>query len=198
MTRRELLAGSPGLLFLNCSSSAPKKVTKQPPEPVTGLHALYQMYTFARTWAQDLKVIRLSSLAIAEVKTVPGKAAAWQVQFSSEALGKARAYTFSVYDESVTLRQGIFADSPGPLEKDVTPFVVGEITTDSDKAWEVAFGHDQKYANEHPDTPVSYILETDRQRRVPVWRVIWGASAASSSFSVVVDAHSGSYLRTLS
>jgi len=197
MTRRELLAVSPGLLLLNCSSSAPKKITKQPPEPITGLHALYQMYTFARTWAQDLKVIRLSSMAIAEVKTVPGKAAAWQVQFSSEALGKARAYTFSVYDESVTLRQGIFADSAGPLSKDMASFVVGEVTTDSDRAWDIALGHDQKYANEHPDTPVSFILETDRQTSVPVWRVIWGASAASSSFSVLVDAHSGSYLRTL-
>ena len=77
MTRRELLAGSPGLTscFVNCSSSAPKKVTKQPPEPVTGLHALYQMYAFARTWAQDLKVIRLSSPGHCRSQNSAGQAA---------------------------------------------------------------------------------------------------------------------------
>jgi hypothetical protein len=197
MTRRELLAITPGLLVMNCSGDAPEKAVEKPPEPVTGLHALYQLYTFARTWAQDLKVIRLSSMRIAEVNPVPGEAAAWQVQFASEALGKARTYTFSVYDESVTLRQGIFADATGPLSSDIHSFVIGEVTTDSDKAWEIALAHGQKYANEHPDMPVSYILEGEPQNGAPVWRVIWGVSAATSSFSVLVDAHAGTYLRTL-
>src|SRR5690349_6877039 len=62
MTRRELLAITPGLLLMDCSSATSPKVASKPPEPVSGLHALYQMYTFSRTWAQDLKVIRLSSV----------------------------------------------------------------------------------------------------------------------------------------
>jgi hypothetical protein len=198
MTRRDLLAVTPGLLLLNCSSRPSKKVVEKPAEPVTGLHALYQMYTFARTWAQDLKVIRLSSIAISEVKAEPGKAAAWQVQFASETLGKTRAYTSSVYEESVTLRKGIFADSPGPLSADTHSFVIGAATTDTDKAWEIALAHAQKYAQDHPDMPVSYILEADRTTGGPVWRVIWGLSAASSSFSILIDANSGKYLRTLS
>jgi hypothetical protein len=197
MTRRELLAISPGLLLLNCSGEAPQKTADKPPEPVTGLHALYQMYTFARTWAQDLKVIRLSSLPIAEVKAVPGKAAAWQVQFASEALSKTRTYTFSVYDESVTVRQGIFADASVNLSADSRSFVIGELTTDSDKAWEISLAHGQKYAGEHPDMPVSYILEGEPQTGAPVWRIIWGVSAATSNFSVLVDARAGTYLKSL-
>jgi hypothetical protein len=197
MTRRELLATTPGLLLLNCSGDVSPKAAEKPPEPVTGLHALYQMYTFARTWAQDLKVIRLSSMQVPEVKAVPGKAAAWQVQFSSEALARARTYTFSVYDESVTLRKGIFAESSGPLSADIHSFVIGDLTTDSDKAWDISLTHAQKYSEEHPGMPVSYILEGDRQTSVPVWRIIWGVSAASSSFSILVDAHAGSYIRTL-
>jgi hypothetical protein len=196
MTRRELLAISPGLLLQGCSDAPPKAIEK-PPEPVTGLHAVYQMYTFARTWAQDLKVIRLSSMGIPEVKALPGKAAVWQVQFSSEVLGKARVYTFSVYEESETLRKGIFADAAMPLSGDIPSFVIGEARTDSDKAWEISLSHGQKYSDEHPGMPISYTLQSDRQSGAPVWRVIWGTSVASSSFSILVDANAGIYLRTL-
>ena len=197
MTRRELLAITPGLLLVNCSSDTAQKTPEKPAEPVTGLHALYQMYTFARTWAQDLKVIRLSSMPVSEVKAVSGKAAAWQVQFASESLGKARTYTFSVYDESVTLRLGIFPDTAGPLSREIRSFPIGDAATDSDKAWEISREHGQKYSDEHPGMPISYILEGDRQTGAPVWRVIWGTSTASSSFSILVDAHAGTYIRTL-
>jgi hypothetical protein len=197
-TRRKLLAMTPGLFLLNCSSNPSPKVAEKPPEPVTGLHALYQMYTFARPWAQDLKVIRLSSMAVPEVKLQPGKAAAWQVQFASETLAKMRTYTFSVYDESVTLRQGIFADAAASLPATIRSFEIGQASTDSDKAWEVSLGHGQKYSTDHPDMPVSWILEFDRQTGTPVWRVIWGLSASRSDFTILVDAHDGAYLRTVS
>jgi hypothetical protein len=198
MTRREWLAVSPGLLLLNCSGNTTQKAIEKPPEPVTGLYALYQMYRFASTWAPDLNVFRLSSVHIAEVKTVVGKAAAWQVQFSSAALAQERTYTFSVYDESVTLRQGIFADAAGPLSASNRSFAIGEATTDSDKAWDIALGHSQKYSSAHPDLPVTWILESDRQTGTPVWRIIWGVSAARSEFSILVDAQAGTYLRTFS
>ena len=196
--RRDFLATTPGLLLLNCSGNAPQKAIEKPPEPVTGLQALYQMRTFATPWAQDLKVIRLSSMNVAAVKAVPSKAAAWQAQFSSATLGQARAYTFSVYDESATLRQGIFADAAGQLSASTRSFVIGDATTDSDTAWETALAHGQKYSAGHPDMPLSFILEGDHQTGAPVWRVIWGLDAARSEFSVLVDAHAGAYLRTVS
>jgi hypothetical protein len=197
MTRRGLLAIAPGLLLVNCSTDSTSKTPEKPPEMVTGLHALYQMYTFARPWAQDLKVIRLTSLPVTEVKAAAGKAAAWQVLFASETLGKARIYTFSLYDESVTVRQGIFADTSGPLSQDVYSFPLGDAATDSDKAWDISTEHSQKYAAEHPGMPVFYILEGDRQKKEPMWRVIWGTSTSSSNYSILVDAHAGSYIRTM-
>src|SRR5579872_6461567 len=92
------------LLLSSCSfTQSTKKQAAKPIEPVTGLHALYQMYTPARMWAQDLQILRYSSLDLSEVPRKPGKAAAWQVVFVSPSLAKARPWTFSVYEASVTL-----------------------------------------------------------------------------------------------
>ncbi len=198
MTRREALAIGSGLLLQSCSDETPvKKTVEKPPEPVSGLHALYQMFTFARTWAQDLRVIRLSNRDIPDVKPLPGKSAVWQAMFASQIMGKARTYTFSVYEASATLRKGIFPDAPVPLSSDTLSFAVGEAKTDSDAAWEIARSHGQQYADQHPETPISYVLESDRQSHAPVWRVIWGESVATSSFSILVDAAAGTYIRIL-
>jgi hypothetical protein len=198
MTRREWLAVSPGLLLLNCSGNTTKRAAEKPPEPVTGLYALYQLYRYASTWAPDLNVFGLSSLHIADVKAMPGKAAAWRAQFSSASLARERTYTFSLYDEGTTLRKGMFADAPGPFPASNRSFAIREATVDSDKAWEIALGHSQKYSAAHPDIPVSWTLESDRQTGAPVWRIIWGVSASRSDFSILVDAHSGTYLQTIS
>jgi len=187
---------APGLFLAGCADDTAKTAEK-PAEPVTGLHGLYQMYTFARTWAQDLKVIRLTSLDIPEMKPAPGKAAAWRVEFASESLGKARAYTFSVYEESVTVRKGIFAESSTALSGGTPSFELAAAKTDSDQAWPVALEHAKKYAAANPKMAISWILETDPERKIPVWRVIWGTSAATSGFSVVVNAEDNSYVRSL-
>src|SRR5580698_11454872 len=80
MTRRALIALTPALLLPSCSSGPTvPAVPEKPAEPITGLHALYQMYTSARAWAQDLQILRYSSINIPEVPRQPGKAAAWQV-----------------------------------------------------------------------------------------------------------------------
>src|ERR1700735_5535047 len=99
MTRREIIALAPALLLPSCSSGPPPKVEPEKPAvPVTGLHAMYQMYTSARAWAQDLQILRYSSINISEVARQPGKAAAWQVVFVSPAMAQLRTYTFSVYE----------------------------------------------------------------------------------------------------
>src|ERR1700723_1101976 len=138
MTRRDLLTLTPAILLSGCSSSMEQKTPPKPVEPVTGLHALYQMYQHSRTWAQDLAVVRCSSIDITQVKAQPGKAAAWQALFASPSLGRQRAYTFSVFDASVSLRQGIFADAPTPLASDSHSFQLAAARTDSDQAWETA------------------------------------------------------------
>ncbi len=205
MRRRDLLADllhvTPALLFAGCSSApkpAPEKPEKKAAEPVTGLHALYQMYSHARSWAPDIKILSYVSIGISQVKPQPGKAAAWQVVFASEALSMKRAYTFSVYQASVTLRQGMFPEAPGAWSNDHRAFLIAAVKTDTDQAWETALKHGEEYNRKNPDIPISYTLEMDRKVNDPVWRVIWGESATSSAFSVQINASTGEYLRTLS
>jgi len=197
MNRRDLLAFAPALLLPGCSSAPQPKPEPKPAEPVTGLHALYQMYQYSRTWAQDLTILRCSSIGITQVKAQRGKAAAWQALFASPLLARQRAYTFSVYDASVSLRQGIFADAPETLAGDSRPFPLAAARTDSDQAWDTALTHAADYAAKNPDMPISYTLDLGRTINDPVWRVIWGESASSSVFSVLVDASTGLYVETL-
>jgi hypothetical protein len=203
MRRRDLLAdllhATPAFLIMGGCSSKPRPApAEKPAEPVTGLHALYQMYSHARGWAQDIKVLSCVSIGLSQVKAQPGKAAAWQVVFASETRSMKRAYTFSVYDASVTLRQGIFPDAPGGWSNDNRAFLIAAVKTDTDQAWETALKHGEEYNRKNPQLPISYTLEMDRKVSDPVWRVIWGESATSSAFSVQVDASTGEYLRTLS
>lgn len=198
MTRRDLLAITPALLLPACSSGpAPVKEAAKPAVPVTGLHALYQMYTSARAWAQDLQVLRYSSIEIGEVPRQPGKAAAWQVVFGSPASGKSRTYTFSVYEASATLHEGIFPEAEEDWSGSGKPFLLETAKIDTDKAWETALKHGEEYNKENPKMPISYILAMEPSINGPAWRVLWGTTAGSSSFSVLVDATTGDYIRTL-
>ncbi len=197
MRRRDLIALSPLLALTGCSSTPEPKVEKKPPEPVTGLHALYGMYQQARQWSPDLLVVSCQSISITQVKATPGKAAAWQAVFASQSLSKKRAYTFSVADASTSLRQGIFPDPPTPMTPDTRPFLLAGARTDTDAAWEMALKHGKEFSTKYPDMPISFTLELSRSMNEPVWRVIWGESATSSPFSIVVDASTGQYVQTL-
>ncbi|HVW84624.1 MAG TPA: hypothetical protein VHB50_08075 [Bryobacteraceae bacterium] len=196
MKRRDLLALAPAVLATGCSTPSPKAPPK-PAEPVTGLHALYQMYQRARTWAQDLKVIRCQSINLTQVKAVPDKAPAWQGVFASDALGQKRAYTFSVIDASITMRSGIFPDAPGPWSNDNRAFLLAAAKIDTDEAWKTAMKHGEEYSKKNPDMPITWTLEMGRNINDPVWRAIWGDSPTSSAFSVLIDASTGLYLATL-
>jgi hypothetical protein len=201
MKRREvltdLLSVAPAFLLMGGCSSEPKVApAKKPAEPVTGLHALYQMYSYARAWAQDIKVLSLMSINISQVKPQAGKAPAWQVVFASESRAMKRAYTFSVYEATITLRQGIFPEAPGSWSDD-RAFLIAAVKTDTDQSWETALKHGEEYNRKNPNVPISYTLEMGRTVRDPMWRVIWGESAAGSAFSVLIDASTGQYVRTL-
>jgi hypothetical protein len=191
------MAIAPAILLPGCSSAPEPKVEKKPAEPVTGLHALYAMYGKARLWAPDIKVLRLSSINIDQVKSQPGKTPVWTAVFASESLGQKRGYTYSVADVSTSIREGTFAESPGPWTNDNRAFLIAGVRADTDKAWETALKHASEYAKKNPDMPISYWLELGRQFGAPAWRVIWGESVTSSALSILVDANSGDYLETL-
>jgi hypothetical protein len=196
MRRRDLLALAPVLLLPGCSEPAPKRDDK-PAEPVTGLHALVAMYGKARLWAPDIKVIRYASIAIDQVKSQPGKAPAWQVFFGSESRSQKRAYTYSVYEASTTLRKGIFEDAPGAWTSDNRAIPMAALQVDTDQAWETAMKNAGDYPKKNPNMPISWTLEMGRLIAEPMWRIIWGESATSSSFSILVNAATGKYMETL-
>ncbi|HTA47105.1 MAG TPA: hypothetical protein VK789_31895 [Bryobacteraceae bacterium] len=185
------------LLLSACAfTEPPKKEAAKPAEPVTGLHALYQMYTPARAWAQDLQILRYSSIDLSEVPRQAGKAPAWQVVFVSPSLAKARPWTFSVYEASVTLHQGIFPESPQDWSGGGKPFPIQAVRIDTDSAWETALKHAKDYASKNPNMPITYTLAID-EGTAPQWRVIWGRGVGESSFSVLIDATTGDFVRVL-
>lgn len=186
----------------SCSSEAPPKKAAEPAkavEPVTGRYAFHQTYVSARTWAQDLEVLRINSLALEGAPTAPGKSAAWAVTFVSLSKGRARTYTYSVMQVG-SIHQGVF----GGLEEgysgprgQVSPFVPAAFKVDSVDAWETAKGKSAEYMKKNPDSPMTYLLEKTSRHPNPAWRVIWGTSVSTSNYSIYVDASSGAYLETM-
>jgi hypothetical protein len=190
------------LMFAGCSEAPKKAVEKapeKPPEAVTGQYALHQMYTVARSWAPDAQPLRLNSILLPEVKSEPGKAGAWQATFVSQQRGRARSYTHSVIEGEGNLHKGTFA---GPEESwsgargPNKPFLMAAVRTDTDAAYKTTLAKGQDYAKKHPEMPINVLLESGEFPN-PAWRIIWGQSVGTSSFSIYVDASTGDYVRTM-
>jgi hypothetical protein len=189
------------LLLAGCSTepAAPqKKAEEKPPEPVTGRQALQQMYISARGWAADIEPIKVTTLAVADVKSVPGKAGAWQALFVSPSQNKARAYTYSVVEGEGNLHKGVFAgfDQSIPMGAE-KPFLMAAIKVDSDEAYATALKKGADYDKKNPGKPITFLLEHKNKFPDVSWRVIWGESAGTSNFSIFVDASTGGYLETI-
>jgi hypothetical protein len=78
-----------------------------------------------------------------------------------------------------------------------SPFQIQAVKTDSTAAYELAVkkgGAD--YGKKHPELPIQFLLESTRRFPGPAWRVIWGESVSTSSFSIFVNATTGEYLQT--
>src|SRR5437868_14408450 len=107
------LCGALILLSTGCSEptkTAEKKKEPEKVEPATGQSALYKMYQVARSWAPDAQVLKMNSIALAEVPNVPrGKSAAWQATFTSAARSQARSYTYCIVESQGNLHKGTFA-----------------------------------------------------------------------------------------
>ena len=192
------------LLWVGCSEApqtAVKKEPEKPPEPVSGQSALFKMYQVARSsFSADAQVLKLNSMHVAEVSAAPGKAGAWQATFTSANLGKARTYSFSVVEQEGTLHKGVFGqgDESWSGHSGVnTAFDIRAVSIDSDAAYKTADEHAKDYDEKHPGMPISFQLEKTSQFTMPVWRVIWGESIGTSSFSIYVDASQGHFLEKM-
>ncbi|MFN7992300.1 MAG: hypothetical protein U0Q18_01780 [Bryobacteraceae bacterium] len=191
------------LLLAGCSSETPapqKKAEEKPAEPVTGRQALQQMFISARAWAADIQPIRINSILLPEVKSEPGKAAAWQATFVSASQSKARSYTYSVIESVGNLHKGVFAgldqswSGPSGTNK---PFPMAAIKIDSDEAYKTAAKKAVEYEKKNPGKPITFLLEHTTKFPDTTWRVIWGESVGTSNFSIFVDASTGMYLETM-
>lgn len=189
-----------------CSSEpAPdtKKVAEKPPEPVTGITALFRMYQVARAWAPDAAVLKMTSIRMTEVPYIAGKAGAWEATFVSNAKSKAKPYTYSVVEGEGMLHQGVFGRQEQPWSPDpraaTLPFLIGAVKVDTDAALDMALangGYDYEKTKGKPKT-MSFLLEKLPKFANPAWRVIWGESAGTSSFSVYIDAFANEFLERM-
>ncbi|MDZ4800579.1 MAG: hypothetical protein SGI92_20675 [Bryobacteraceae bacterium] len=185
------------LLLVSCSSEAPKKKeAKKAGDPVAARYAFHQTLLTARTWAQDLQVLRVRSVPVEIVKADPGKAAIWEVTFVSAAKSKARRYTYSVV-ETPSIHEGVY----GGLDEDwsgrdgqATGFLPAAFRIDSTEAWEKAAAQSKDYMAKNPDMPVTFLLEKTPRHPDPTWRVIWGTSVSTSGYSIFVDASTGEFV----
>ncbi|MDQ6679050.1 MAG: hypothetical protein M3Z09_17335 [Acidobacteriota bacterium] len=188
------------ILLASCSSAPKPKEAANAPEPVTGLHALAQMFSSARSWQPDALVLRVNSLNIGKLKPQPGRAEVWQGIFVSPTAGQSRTYTFSVVDVSTSVRSGIFPDPPAPFSaksQTAQPFNIAAARKDTDEVYQTALKHAADYTKSHPDQEVNYLLELNNRAPDAMWRIFWGPSISASGFSVLVDASSGEFFETL-
>jgi len=190
-------------LLAGCSQepqTVEKKAPAKPAEPISGLSALYKMYQVARSWAPDAEVLTMSSMRLADVPVVPGKAGAWQAVFTSASRNLSRSYTYSVAEEE-NVHEGVFG---GPQESwtgsrgENTSFLIAAVKKDTTAAYQTALSKAAaEYDKKNPGKTISLLLEKTSQFPDPVWRVIWGDSISTSNFSVFVDAMTGEYQQTM-
>jgi hypothetical protein len=178
----------------SCSEPPKPKEPEKPPVPVTGRHALQQMFVAARTWAQDLQIARMTSMHFDKVPSEPGKAGGWQVTFVSPALQQSRTYTWAGAEISMSIHKGITDERPTSWSGGKS-FPIDAVKIDSDEAYQTALKKMPKYA----DSKVTVTYQLQMNQNVPdaVWRIIWGENPATSSDSILVDASTGQYMGTL-
>lgn len=196
----KLCVFSMALALAGCSTSSGPKTVEAPPEPVTGLHALAQMFSAARAWQPDVLVLRETSLSIGDVKNAPGRSLAWQGTFVSQTAQQARTYTFAVSDLSTSVRGGTFADAPVAFNtrgQNAQPFLIVAAKKDSDEVLKTATEHAAEYTAKHPGMAVNFLLEMNNRWPNAAWRVIWGESASDSAYSVLIDASTGEFAKVL-
>jgi len=116
----------------------------------------------------------------------------------ARSLQQARDYTFSVVEASMSLHKGIFPDAPrGWRAGSDRPFLIAGVRKDSDEVYQAALKKAAEYDKQHPGMTVSYLLGMNSTYPDATWRVVWGESVSSSSFSVLIDAASGAFVETL-
>jgi hypothetical protein len=194
-----------GLLLAGCSEQpaqppAEAKKEEPKPEPITGQSALFKMYQVARTWAADAAVLKLDSVRMEGVPDQAGKSGGWEAIFTSEQKAASHAFTWYAMDQEPTIHKGVFAgseESYSAARGGTMPFLIADVKIDTDAALATAKAKQEASEKKTAGQPVIYLLEKPAKFANPAWRVVWGESVSTSSFSVFVDATSGKFLEIM-
>jgi hypothetical protein len=184
-------------LFGAAREPAEKKEPPKPAEPVTGQVALYRMYQVVRSWASDAQVLKMNSIHLLEVPSVPGEAGAWEATFTSASKGRARTYTYSVVESPGNLHQGVFAGQEEDLSAQAQPFLIAAVKVDTDAAYKTALGQSGRLRQEEP--ALDHLHAAREEQTVPESRLAddLGRVRGNSGLSVFIDASTGEFLETL-
>jgi hypothetical protein len=186
-------------LLAACSTPQPaaEKKSEPPPEPLTGLSAVFHMYQVARAaWALDAQVVKMSSMRLDGLPSAPpGKASAWEATFYSPSLGRARSYTDSIVELLPDIHKDVFA---GPQQAfSGESFPIAAVKKDTESAYQTALAKAGKAAERYAGQPVLILLEKNAKYSDPAWRIVWGESVSTATLSIFVDASTGEYLDTM-
>jgi hypothetical protein len=183
-------------LMSGCSSEPSKPTTAETPQPkapeaITGSSAFFKCYISARGWAPDVQPYRVESHGTADAKGREGKAGEWRAGFASPSQRAIKSYTWANGDIS----HGV-DDTYSPTNSSTQVFNVQFLKVDTDKAFAVAQQHGgDKLLEKEPDTPVSYVLDWNRQTNELLWHVIYGTDRDSAKLRVAVNASTGDFSR---
>jgi hypothetical protein len=193
-----LLLLFPAILLLaacsDSSSDAKAPAPDKPLEPITGRQAFQYTYAAARGWSPDAAPLRVRSILLEEVKTAPGKAAAWEITYVSAARAAAKVYTWSAIEGQGSLHKGVFAGQPQSWTStgQERPFLAAALVTDTPQALEKAAAKSGAYLHKPGSKPpVNFLLESTPRFPNPTWRVLWGVSVGGAEHQVFVDASTG-------
>lgn len=178
-----------------------EKTEKKAPEPVSGQNAYYKMYGAAKSWAPDLQGFKCEPVRLNALAEKDGRFPAWKCSFVSESKRALKTYSYSVIEA-----EGLFKDTfgghdesySGPRGQNV-PFPILALKIDTDAAIKTAMAHKDavEYRKKYPDMPLTPVLEKTKEVANAHWRIYWGANTATSNFSILVDASTGEYVKTM-
>jgi len=193
------------LLLAGCSSNQPaesqpsaKSAPKQS-ECETGRVAFQKMYLAAREWAGDAAPFRLQSQFTPDTPVAEGKAGVWRASFASPAKKMLKMFVWSGLVGPNAPEPGVSFSAEDTWSSTNTSdrvFNLGFLTTDSDKAYEVAQKNGgQKLTTKDPKQPVFFVLDWDASKNQLVWHVIYGSSQEEAKLRIAVNASTGEFLR---
>jgi hypothetical protein len=206
IAKKTLILTCTAVLFLAaCSSNQPaesqpsaKSAPKQS-EYETGRVAFQKMYLAAREWAADATPFRLQSQFTPDAPVAEGKAGVWRASFASPAKKMLKMFIWSGLVGPNAPEPGVSfsaEDTWSPTNTSTRVFNLGFLTTDSDKAYEVAQKNGgQKLTAKDPKQPVFFVLDWDASKNQLVWHVIYGSSQEEAKLRIAVNASTGEVLR---